>query len=374
MREDRSKRPLRILLGHLGARGDVVYATAVTRQIKADFPGCHLTWAVGSMCRSIIEGNPYVDEIWEIPLKSHAEMIAAWEAFHAEAETRRRRGDFDKVFYTQVYPDNFRNFDGTVRASIFRGYPHPMEVPVTPVIRLSSEEIARVKQFAERNRLLDHSRVILFEFTSGSGQTFVDADFALRAAGEIVRRIPDVKVILASHTALSTDCAQVIDGSELGFRENAELTKYCSLLIGCSSGLSWLCTSDWAKPLPKIQLLKQETSVFASFVHDHERFGLPTDQIIEMTDCSVEHLADCVEMVVSFGVAAARARFHETIEPDFKHYAQTLRFVLRRSGPMAVFESLFHTAKRYALRKRLFSALARIVISKFFRTLSRSKP
>jgi hypothetical protein len=57
----------RILLGHLASRGDCLYATAIARQIKADYPGCHLTWAIGSMCRAIIDGNPHVDALWKIP-------------------------------------------------------------------------------------------------------------------------------------------------------------------------------------------------------------------------------------------------------------------------------------------------------------------
>jgi hypothetical protein len=26
------------------------------------------------MCRSILDGNPYIDEVWEIPLKNYDEM------------------------------------------------------------------------------------------------------------------------------------------------------------------------------------------------------------------------------------------------------------------------------------------------------------
>jgi hypothetical protein len=315
------------------------------------------------MCRAIVEGNPYVDEIWEFPMANHGEMIAAWEAFHRQAEARRRAGDFDEVYYTQIYPDNFRNFDGTVRASIFRGYPRPITVPVTPVVRLTDEEVERVRQFAQRHGLESGGPVVLFEYSAGSGQTFVDTEFARAAALEIVNRLPDARVILASHAPFTPEHPRIVDGSPLGFKENAELTKYCTLLIGCSSGLSWLCTSDWAKPLPKIQLLKRETSVFASFVHDHERFGLPTDQIIEMTDCPTRHLVDCTVMAIEGGFAEAHRRFHERLRPDFVHYAETLRFVLARSGLSAALLSGLHTFKRYGFRWQLIRALTRVGLS-----------
>lgn len=363
----------RVLLGHLGARGDCLYATAVARQIKQDFPDCHLTWAVGSMCRAIVEGNPYVDEIWEFPMAIHGEMIAAWEVFHRQAEARRQAGEFDEVYYTQIYPDNFRNFDGTVRASIFRGYPRPITVPVTPVVRLTDDEVRRVREFAQRHGLESGGPVLLFEYSAGSGQTFVDTAFARTAALEIVSRLPDARVILASHVPFAPEHPRIIDGSPLGFKENAELTKYCTLLIGCSSGLSWLCTSDWAKPLPKIQLLKRETSVFASFVHDHERFGLPTDQIIEITDCPPRRLVDCVVTAVDQGFAAARETYHEPIRPDFRHYAETMRFVLARSGIGAVLGSIKITVERYGVRWRLFSEIVRVGISEL-RRFARALP
>ena len=56
----------RILLVHLIANGDCLMATTVARQIKTDFPGSHLTWAIGYKCRHVIDNNPYVDEIWSV--------------------------------------------------------------------------------------------------------------------------------------------------------------------------------------------------------------------------------------------------------------------------------------------------------------------
>ena len=139
--------------------------------------------------------------------------------------------------------------------------------------------------------------VILFECSAGSGQSFVTPDFALQAARGIVARQPDTAVVLSSNVAVVSGDPRIVDGSTLPFKCNAELTKSCTLLIGCSSGISWLTTSDWAKPLPMIQLLRRETSVYASFVHDHEHFGLPTDTIIEMTDCPAQRVVDCVHAI-----------------------------------------------------------------------------
>lgn len=360
------------MLGHLGARGDCLYATAVARQIKADYPGCHLTWAIGSMCRTILDGNPHVDRVWEIPMAGHDEMMDAWQALHRAAMQHKAAGDFDEMFFTQIYPDNFGNFDGTVRASIFRGYPGRISVPVSPVVRLTASEVSNVQRFAAEHGLVGQHPVILFEGTAASDQTFVDLDFAREAAGKIVASIAGSRVIISSHLSFETLDARVIDGSTLTFRENAELSKYCSLLIGCSSGVSWLCTSDWAKPLPTIQLLSRNTSTYASMVHDHQYFGLDFDHIIEMTDCPADHLVDCTRMIYQRDFAGARSVYHENIAPRFDHYSRVLQHLFERQQYRQIAGSVANAFRRYGFNRRLIAAVARQLYTRWRIAISRS--
>jgi hypothetical protein len=355
----------RILLGHLGARGDCLYATAVARQIKSDYPGCHLTWAVGSMCRAILDGNPYVDQVWEVPMASHEEMAGAWATFHREALQRKKEDDYDEIFFTQIYPDNFKNFDGTVRASIFRGYSRPITVPVTPVVRLTALEVENVRRFAAAHGLFDQPRVILFECTGASGQTFVDIDFARDAAEKIVVSIPESRVVITSHLSFDSTDTRIIDGSVLAFRENAEFSKYCSLLIGCSSGVTWLCTSDWAKSLPTIQLLRRNTYVYASMVHDHEHFGLNADHVIELTDCPADHLVECAKMVYRDGLAETRKIYHENIPLRFDYYCSVLKYLIERNQYRQIIGSVLNTFRRYGFHRELASAVADLFFTRW---------
>ena len=142
----------RILLGQLISNGDCLYATAIAQQIKHDFPGCHLTWAVSSLCRRIIEENPFVDEIWEIPLANWAyELLPEnWSSFVDEALERYERGVYDFIFFTQIYPGNPHHFEGTVRPGIFLGYPGKITVPLQPSLVLRAEEVERVTTFAKQ--------------------------------------------------------------------------------------------------------------------------------------------------------------------------------------------------------------------------------
>ncbi|MEW6511317.1 MAG: hypothetical protein AB1428_10190 [Bacteroidota bacterium] len=344
-------RPRKVLLGHLASYGDALFATAVARQIKHDIPECHLTWAIGSLYRPAIEGNPYVDEIWEIPLARRDDADAAWRRFAAEARVRVKRGEFDEAYYTQIGPDNYQNFDGTIRASVFRGYPRSITVPITPVIRLSEAETEATKAFAEHHRLRDRTHVILFECAAASRQSFVTPEYASVVARLVTHERDDIAVILSSTTPVEETPGIIIDGSTITFRQNAELTRYCTLLVGCSSGVSWLSTSDWAKPLPTIQLLRRATSVFASMAHDAAYFGLPTSHIIELTDCTVDRVAACILAAVGGPFEEARERFHEEIPVRLDYYFDVfMRAVLRQMQPLKIVRSMTHVFRRYGTR------------------------
>lgn len=338
----------RILLGQLAAMGDCLYATAVARQIKADFPGCHLTWAVSSWCRQVIEENPFVDEIWEVPLHSVRDIHEAWPAFAREARARRRRGEFDRIFLTQIPPANYARFDGTIRASIFRGYGRPITVPVAPVIVLRPEEVAETRRFAAAAGLERRKHRVLFECASTSGQSFVTPAFATEVATRCLREEPDCAFVLSSTVQIRSGDPRIIDGSALRFRHNAELTRSCTLLVGCSSGITWLATSDWAAPLPMIQLLRRETSVFASVAHDAGHFGLPTEHILEMTDPAVENTVNCILTVFRSGFPAARARYHETLDLKLDFYVTVfLRSLVRNFHFLALCGSIRCVVQRY---------------------------
>ena len=340
--------PERILLGHLASFGDCLLATPIARQLKEDYPGCVLTWAIGSMYRSAVDGNPFVDSIWEIPLTSRNEMDNAWRQFEVEAKRCLARGEFDHLVFTQLNPNNYQNFDGTVRASILRGYPGRFTVPITPVLRLRDEEIANVRQFAEHHGIIGRKHVILFECASRSGQSFLTPSYAMEVAHAVLDRVVDCCLILSSNEKIDTRRPGVVDGSILSLRENAELSKYCTLLVGCSSGISWLCTSDWAKKLPTIQVLKRSTSVYASMAHDAEYFGLPAGHIIEMTDCTVQRLGDCICAALAEPFASARDRFHEQIPVELTMYLETfMRSMLRSGQVLKALKSLSLVRKRY---------------------------
>src|SRR6187399_89902 len=67
----------RILVIRLGSLGDVVHALPAVASLKHSFPRSHLSWIIKPQWATLLEENPYVDEI--IPFdRSAVGLTEAW--------------------------------------------------------------------------------------------------------------------------------------------------------------------------------------------------------------------------------------------------------------------------------------------------------
>jgi ADP-heptose:LPS heptosyltransferase len=305
------------LIGQLERFGDCLYATTLAKQIKHDNPDCHIIWAVGAKYKSILDLNPHIDEIWEIPDGNSNYDGIVWNDFETEALKRQATGEFDEIIFSQIAPRNWIKYTGTIRGTILSSYHKPITVSIEPVVKLSEKEVENVKTFAEKHHLKDFEKVVLFECEPGSEQSKINTEFALEVVQNLVEQNKNICFILSTAQKLSSANANILDASELTFRENAELTHYCHLLIGCSSGITWLSTSDWAKKLPTIQLLNSQLLIFAGLHFDFEVNHLDTSQIIEMTEFDVQNVIDCVKSVIENGVEKTKKNYHQIYKPSF---------------------------------------------------------
>lgn len=307
--------PAKILLIQLFSNGDCLYATAVARQIRHDYPGCHLTWAVSASCKNMILQNPDVDEIIEVS-SVPKDNVRAFRKFLKNIRERQSQGEWDEVFNTHLMGINEANYDGSIRSAIFRGYGKPISVNVAPVLRLTEHEENNAKQFALSRGLNGIKNVILFEFAPLSGQAAITAADSIRIA-ELLTVSGDTAVILSSAKKVDHSNPRIIDGSALTIRETAALTHYCNFLIGCSSGITWISGSTAAKQLPMVQLLNPETNWINPPSRDFKRFGLDDSRIIELINFNVSQVADCVSLaLVSFD--KAKNRFNQLIPLHFR--------------------------------------------------------
>jgi|CXWL01.1.fsa_nt_gi hypothetical protein len=306
--------PKRILLVQLYSNGDCLYATAVARQIKQDFPGCHLTWTIAGFCKNIISQNPYVDEVLVTDEVSKNDIIA-FRKLKKKVFREKEEGKWDEVFVTHNMDDNQALYDGTIRGMIFRAYPKPITVSVQPVLILTEVEKQNVKLFADKHKLQQFKNIILWEFAPQSGQSVLSFDFVMKAAKKIVQ-FPGTCVILSSANSFS-NTEKIIDASSLTVRENAELTHYSSLLIGCSSGITWLSTSSAAKQLPMLQLLDPQAYFRNAPSVDFSRYGISTKELIELIQFDEEKILQVVQAISEDGIIAAKEKFNEPLPVQF---------------------------------------------------------
>ena len=339
----------RILLGMLGSNGDCLYATAIARQIKHDFPGCHLTWAIGDLSRRVLVNNPDIDEIWELPQATWENFEHAWTLFEIEAHALAAAGRFDHVFLTQISPARFANYDGTIRPSVFRNFGRPITVPVDVTIALTEQETAEVDRWFQAGPASGASQVVLCECSSKSGQSFMTMDVAVHIATRITAARQKAVVILSSHEAPAIEHPRIISGAGLSIRQTARLTEHADLFIGCGSGLTVAATAGAAKPgLPNIQILNRATSVYASFRHDFAYFGKPTAQFMELTNEDPEHLALVAVTALRDGFAAAQGEFDDPVPVTFGWYQQLIStMLLERGRYVEAVHSVLITAARY---------------------------
>ena len=349
-------KPQKLLLAQLNSNGDCLYATVIAKQIKeVDYPGARLTWAVNSKCMQSVLLNPHVDEIWEVPTKSSISTYDEWEAFVQEAERRKAAGEFDEIFYTQIIGKSTLLFDGGIRSTIYQQYPHKITVKQQPVIRLSAEEVAAVKLFAEKNKLSQFKHVLLMECGPESFKSALNPQSAREIAAKLTAEDSTLAVILSSNKKVEQPTPQIIDGSELSFRENAELTKYCTLFAGCSSGISWLATTDWAKPLPKVIVVNDQNYYNSSMLYDHKYAGLPTDDIIELKESeeTPEELFNCLSLILKDSFAAGKKQFHVEFKLKNFQFLYDLTIMNKLNGNhAALFPSMLHVFKRNGFRRK----------------------
>jgi ADP-heptose:LPS heptosyltransferase len=307
--------PKKILLVQLFSNGDCLYATTIAKQIKTDFPGCHLTWAIASFCKEIIANNPYVDEVMEISTIAKNDVVA-FRAFKRIVAKQKKQGLYDEVFVTQNMDTNQAFYDGTIRGNALKAYPNPITVPVTPVLVLSEKEIQTAKKFAEQNTLSNYKNIVLFEYAPQSGQSAITKDFAISIAeGLVVDK--KTAVILSSANIVSHTHNAIIDGSSLTLRETAALTHYCTFLLGSSSGITWISTSEGAKQLPMVQLLNANTSWVNPISRDFKRYHFSTKYVIELLNFTEAKIIDCVQYAIN-DFEGAKNKFNEPIPLHFK--------------------------------------------------------
>jgi hypothetical protein len=318
-----------ILLIQLFSNGDCLFATTVARQIKNDFPGCKLIWAISNRCKNIILNNPYIDEIEEVTIANQSENLAFFEHFVKESFEKKRRGLYSRVFVSQVLGDNFSKYDGIVCTSIYRCYGRAITVDTTPVLRLTESEIWHAQKFAISNKLSSFKNVVLFECAPQSSQLNLTRPIIQDYCLKILEQ-RNTCVILSAPTAYHFEHPNIIDGNTLSIRETVALTHSCTLLLGCSSGISWAATSSAAHPLPMIQILEKDAYYFNPMSITFEKLQKSTEGLIELIHFDSEKLRVVFKDIFNKSFVEARSLHNQKVTKQFRLYRGIIHDFLRR--------------------------------------------
>lgn len=294
--------PINILLVQLFSNGDCLYATAIAKQIKVDYPNCKLTWAIAGFCKNIISNNPYVDEIMVTNDVAKNDVVA-FRKYKKKVIAEKLNGIWDEVFITTNMDTNLALYDGTIRGMILRAYPHKITVPLQPVLELTDKENENVDAFAINYNLKEFKNILLWEYAPQSGQSDLNFEMVMNVAKHL-SAFKSTCIILTSPNKFE-GTKNIIDASSLTIRENAALTHYCTLLIGCSSGITWLTTSTAAKFLPMLQLLNAHTIFINTPSVDFNRHKIKHNGLIEMCDFSEMGIFNCIEQIITNGFDSA---------------------------------------------------------------------
>jgi hypothetical protein len=341
---------MRIILLQLASFGDCLYATNVARQIKHDYPGCHLTWCIGSICVSVLYGNDNIDSIHVIPLNSISEAWnEGWKEACIWAERELSAGNVDLIVKTQILPDNIHHYDGLIRSTIYRGYANKITCGHRPCAQVSNVSISQVEQFCISAGFDNYKHRFLFECGPRSGQSSMNPDSAELLSHHLASLFPDVLFILSSTQPLKNPTQQVIDASSLTFMQNAALANRCTGLIGCSSGITWLTTSEFCQPLPMLQVVTSSTSpfAFASVITDFERYHLNEHLCIEIVDATTNDIILCLTEWIENGHTSAKLKFGNPASLSKNHLTEVFQLLLRKLGMWTALCTMLNFARSH---------------------------
>jgi len=87
----------KILVVRLGAMGDIIHTLPAVASLKRALPQAELTWAIEPRWAPLVEGNPFVDQVFPLAIKEWREnpLSAATRADFRQARRRLRAANYD---------------------------------------------------------------------------------------------------------------------------------------------------------------------------------------------------------------------------------------------------------------------------------------
>ncbi|MBI1779867.1 MAG: hypothetical protein HYR66_00590 [Sphingobacteriales bacterium] len=196
-------------------------------------------------------------------------------------------------------------------------------------MHLTENEKDTAEKFAQKHSLSNYKNVVLFECAPQTKQLNLTDEIILDYSIRILKE-ENTCVILSGPRPYNFDHPNIIDGNTLSIRETVGLTHYCTLLLGCSSGISWAATSIAAKPLPMVQILAPDAYYFNPLSLNFKKLHKSADGLIELIDFDNKKLETVFADIFHNGFAGAQTKHNQIVKPQFRLYRGIIHHFLKK--------------------------------------------
>ncbi len=252
--------------------GDVLAATPIAKQLKADYPDCKIVWFTSEAGEVAVRLNPYIDELVVLP--GNAYLLD-----HQIPQIRQSR-PWTRFFTPAAYMNyevipggSILDPKGTIFGITKQSAMLHWTVPFTFPFRLDTSEIAAARAYLDS---LPDGMKILVETDYRSEQSPWTDDWCF----DMLEELHDLN---ATFIFTSKNPPPFFDSfqkrypncswCDLPFRLNAEIFNHCDAFIGVSSGISCLTYSDYCKTtIPRIEVTRGEHWGAAELSHHTELY------------------------------------------------------------------------------------------------------
>lgn len=253
-----SEKRSKIAIIQTGSWGDNINSTLMLRPIKQAYPDCIIDVHTSTLYGSAFHNNPHITNVIQYPAdtKDTALHLALVIPDHLVG-----RG-YDQTF--SPHPMfNHGNWNSLKHPELgdnlicawMRALEHaniPYEWPIESILKLTQEEIAKVRDFRSRIPNMANCRNILMEVHGESGQSFWTPEWTMRVAKHLLDGATNLFISRKNDNydvqelkRLAPD--NVFFVGNLTLRECAELFNHCQAFFSVSSGLSNACNTNWCK-------------------------------------------------------------------------------------------------------------------------------
>jgi ADP-heptose:LPS heptosyltransferase len=307
----------KILLIQLFSNGDCLYVTAIVRYIKQKNPSSYITWVVSTKCKNMLINNPDIDEIEEVTIQDTSKNEEVFNRVLKDAHQKMKSGLYSEVIVPQLLGSNMKYYDGIVCSSLFRSAGLGNNELAPPRLYLMPQEIATAQKFAEQHQLSNYQHIVLFECAPQTNQLLLTDELILAYSKKIIEQ-GNACVILSAPKAYHFNAPHIFDGNTLSIRETVALTHHCTILLGCSSGISWAATSNAAKPLQFVQILAPDAYYFNPLSITLKKWQQPLDRLIELVRFDVLKIGEVFRDIFSKDFDSAKAMHNQPVQVQFR--------------------------------------------------------